>query len=227
MARKNLKATGPQHDTHVLSYYIINILSYRDRATEYEIDAGRAWYPGMRAKMDTFAEDTGLSPDQCADIFAATSINTPWVRNVAIATGWLNDYMHGVMPTGNHLGNVVKMATHIINGERLTDIIKDANKLKIRNFSRNLVDDADYLTVDRWAHRVAYDFSDCPNTDNRDDNGIPHGCTKNGKHGCGTVPEGEHYETIALAYRMAAHMRGDRPLDIQAITWCVARKSED
>jgi hypothetical protein len=195
--------------------YVSNIRSFYDRASAQDIIDGRTWYPSMARIMREHANRSGLRVRQCAAIYAATSINTPWSRNLALAAQSINDYENGydALRNGGTLRMVVSKVRRIIASTDDTDIdailTKDRNNYKIVSFTRNLCDD-DAVTVDRWAYRIATNFEGCT-------------CTRSNTHGCGKVPTGREYIAIANAYREVAKLVNERVQDLQAITWCVVR----
>jgi hypothetical protein len=182
---------------------VSNIRSMRASADPDAVRDGRAWYPGMVAIMAAHASDTGLSIEQCAAVYAATSINTGWSQNLKNASAALADYGAGILPfaNGGTLGLIISKVRAIIAGADIeTTLSADPKNLKIKNFTRNLAGDFEAVTVDRWAMRVAY-----ATIDN------------------GYVPTGEEYATIADAYRIVAAEFGETPADTQAITWVAIR----
>ena len=183
--------------------WIANILATYRRADEALLADGRAWYPGMHAVMRAHADETGLTVRQCAAIYAANSINTPWARNVSLASGALADIRDGRAPyaNGGTLGMIIRKVSAIIDGADIdTTLSADPNNLKIRSFCANMSGDYDAVTVDRWAMRIAY--------------GLTSG---------GYVPTGEEYRAIADAYRAVAVLVGETPATVQAVSWCVIR----
>lgn len=186
--------------------YLSAILSTYDAATPDQVNAGTLWYRDMAATMLEHSLTSNLSIAQCAAIYAATSINTPWKRNVQLARIAIND---GKLERGT-LKMVLRKVNAIIAGCDIdTTLTKDKNSLKIVNFRRNLSGDEFSVTVDRWAYRIATNFGDCK--------------CKASKHSCGMVPKGKLYNAIADAYRIAAEMRNVSPASMQAITWIVVR----
>jgi hypothetical protein len=180
--------------------YVTSILSVYDRADADAVRDGEDWYPAMFRLMREHAATSGLSVRQCAAIYAATSINTPWARNLELAARAIAD---GGL-SGGTLGMVVRKVNAIVAGADIDGTLtSDPRNRKIVNFTRNLSGDYDAVTVDRWAHRVATNGE-------RDD-----------------VPTGALYETLAEAYRTAAAMRGVTPATMQAVTWVVARGKAD
>lgn len=185
------------------SDYVANIRAVRSMADDDAVRDGRAWYPGMAAIMAAHADETGLTPRQCAAIYAACSINTPWARNLSLAAGALADYAAGreAFATGGTLRMVIEKVYGILTGADIdTTLAADPNNHKLRSFTRNLSGDYDAVTVDRWAMRVAYGLTDG-----------------------GYVPSGAEYDAIADAYRIVAAEFGETPADLQAITWCAIR----
>lgn len=195
-----------------------NILRFYDRATDHDRIMGEDWYPVVTAALCEYAEQTGYTLSQVADVFALASINTPWKRNFGWALRAITLRADDEPLTG-HLSFVIRGVTAILSrGASIDDIIKDKRKRKIRNFARNFAGDMYAVTVDRWAYRIATSFADCKT----------HGvtpCVANGRHGCGMVPEGAAYDIIADEYIEAAYQRGVTPAVMQAVTWIVARGS--
>jgi hypothetical protein len=125
------------------------------------------------------------------------------------------------------LGMIVDKCRAIVSVTSETDIDRaltsDPLNRKIVSFRRNLAGDTHTVTVDRWAFRVATQFSDC-------EFGGSAPCARNRKgmltgrgHKCGRVPTGAEYEAMADAYRLVASEFAESPADTQAITWCVVR----
>lgn len=176
--------------------YTDNILAVYDSATLDQIGDGADWYPAMRRIMREHSATSGLTVRQCAAIYAATSINTPWSRNLALAAKAIED---GGLHAGT-LSMVCRKVNDIIDGADIdTTLTSNPDNLKLVNFTRNLSGDYQSVTVDRWAHRVA----------------------TNGERG--DVPKGKTYRAIASAYVEAAALRNVSPATMQAITWVIAR----
>jgi len=189
------------------------ILRTYDRADDDAIRSGADWYPAMARRMAEHANATGYTVAQCAGVYAANSTNTPWARNLRLASAALAD--RGM--TGGTLSSVVAKVNAILAGGDLAAILSpDPDRCKLANFARNLAGDPDAVTVDRWALRIAYNFADCAT-------GGETGCAANGRHACGYVPLGGEYRAIADAYRSAAMLRAVTPATMQAVTWVVAR----
>lgn len=128
--------------------YVTNILAVYDAASPDAIADGTDWYPRMTAIIAEHAERTGRDMLTVAAVYAATSINTPWKRNVVLATIALET---GRLDSGT-LGMVCDKVNAVLSGIDVdTALVGD----KVRSFARNLAGDTDAVTVDRWAHRVA------------------------------------------------------------------------
>lgn len=180
--------------------YANNILAYYDRADAAAIADGADWYPAMFRIMREHARKSDYTVAQCAAVYAATSINTPWARNLALAAQSIAD-------GGLHAGTLTMVRNKVnavLGGADIdSTLTADPKRKKLVNFRRNLSGDYDAVTIDRWAHHVATD-----------------GAKR-------TVPTGALYETLAAAYRTAAAMRGVTPATMQAVTWVVARGKAD
>lgn len=180
--------------------HVSNILAVYDRATETELRDGATWYPSMARIMREHAATSNYTSEQCAAVYAANSINTPWARNIALAAKAIAD--NGM--TGGTLGMVVRKVNAILNGADIdATLTSDKNNMKIVNFRRNLNGDLQAVTVDRWANRVATNGADS------------------------SVPKGAKYIELANAYIEAARLRNVDPATMQAVTWCVVRESAE
>jgi hypothetical protein len=226
ISARTIANNGTAHNAHVIAWMAGNVRHYYNVTNDNDRAIGRAWYPGMHAVLSAHAADTGLSVEQCADVYAMASINTPWSRNVAFAASCIADYALDILPGerdpehAGHLAPVVHGIHRILTmGDTVDDIIGDESALKIRSFTRNLRDDADYVTCDRWAYRAAYAFNDCATR------GIGSCSIQRGKpaHGCGMVPTGDAYREMDAAYRIVAIETGERAHDLQAIVWVAVR----
>ncbi len=176
--------------------YQANIMAAFLTSSEGQRLRGRAWYRRMTACMQAYA-DRGMVPDAASagGVYASFSINTQWKTNIRLARKFLRG---GTVRTMG--GNIAK-ATACKSGIPLTDVVKDANALKIRSFACNMGGCRDCVTVDRHAHNVA-------------------------TNGARTyVPKGDEYRTIADAYRTVAAIVGETPADLQAIAWVALRDS--
>jgi hypothetical protein len=176
--------------------YIESILATYDKASEQDIADGTEWYPAMFRLMREHSKRSGYTVAQCAAVYAATSINTPWKRNLVLAAQAIAE--HGLH--AGTLGMVCRKVNAILSGADIdSSLTADPSNMKLVNFRRNLSGDYQSVTVDRWAHRVATDGA-------RSD-----------------VPSGKRYHEIVEAFKQAAIARNVNPATMQAVTWCVAR----
>lgn len=171
-----------------------NILRVYRRASESQHKTGMEWY----SEAHNLA--LSLSPDDVwrgAGVIAAYSPLTPWWRNVELATTSL---VWGGART-DALGNAVKAAQRIIEGEHPFDVFKGP---KVRCFTENIALNgvSDNPTIDSHAYSIAinsHTFSTKVNMGIR------------------------RYREIQDAYRRAAKRADISPTQMQAITWCVWR----
>jgi hypothetical protein len=125
--------------------YVRNILKlYRSTPAE-TVKVGTDWYSRARSIA---AELTPNDVRIGAGIIAATSPLTPWKRNVelarkCVAEGGLN---------GGTLGNSLRAANRILNGEDPLDVLKGD---KVRAFYAAIVGDGSIVTIDRHAYAIA------------------------------------------------------------------------
>jgi hypothetical protein len=171
------------------------ILECYDGTGERVRARGRRWYARMTVITTGHAGRHGVDPISIGGVWAAYSQNTPWGRNMRLASGHVRGRIGGT------LGDSIRKATACLAGSTIDAETKDADAFKVRNFARNCSGDTFAVTVDRWALRIAYRL---------------------GSVG-GYVPTGREYERLADAYRAAAAARGETPADMQAITWIARR----
>lgn len=150
---------------------------------------GAAWYPAARAEARAIARRTGASMAKSAGMVAALSPRKRWAENLkdaelALATGEIK-----------HTRAMAKVAQRILDGTRPLDAL---NGPKVRSFYRNIMGDADAVTVDVWAARAA-------------------GATEQ------DLRRKDGYATVADAYRRAAALHGVPCRDLQATVWIDAR----
>lgn len=204
-----------------------NILAVYDAATPEQLAEGASWYPSMNRLMREHAATSTLTVEQVAGIYSATSPNTTFAHNLALATRAIADFNAGNVwhvwycedncartaagltclghGTGyGCTGKVVAKVSAIMRGHNPDAVLSSTARMKLRCFAANLAGDYNVVTVDRWAYRVAYAL------------------TTGGK-----APQGAEYRLIADAYVQAAKQRNVNPATMQAVTWCVARGKGD
>lgn len=168
-----------------------NILSVYDRASTAARSQGMGWYHTAH----DLAGVVGFGDyDKGAGIIAALSANTGWTQNERLALAISEGKEVG------HLSKVLDKVKRITAGEPVLMVL--GNGQKTINFFLNIADPeaSGAVTVDRHAHDVA--------------RGQVWGSKQ---RGLTTV---SRYSILADAYRAAAALRGIRPHEMQAVTWC-------
>jgi hypothetical protein len=170
--------------------YQTNIVSVYLGAHPAEVYSGMHWYD------DTHKLAAELSPGDVwrgAGVIAAYSPLTPWWRNKELAI----DSLTTGIANPKSLGNSVRIAQRILDGEHPLDVIKGD---KTRAFCAAIADPltADIATVDSHAYSIAMGYH------------IPRKKAVFGKR---------VYREIAAAYSDVADMVGISTAQIQAITW--------
>lgn len=178
--------------------YCDSIRTIYAQATDADRAAGTAWYRDAGRIAAAIADRTGIATDRVAAAIAALSPRNPWRWNVADAAAFADAAARGETdrPTATTFGSNADRAWAFVRGE--TDWRTTA--LKVRSFVANILGDADAVTVDVWAIRVAT-------------NGAQH-----------EVRNDREYRAVADAYRTVAAELGITPRDLQAITWVTAER---
>lgn len=145
------------------------------------------------------ARETGLTVSTCAGVIAALSPRVRWAQNIEYAWAVVRHRALGfesVPPVLPVFSRNRWAAWRIATGERPLSVL---GGLKVRSFYRNIMGDAQAVTVDVWAGRAA---------------------------GLERVSfTARQYALISRAYREAASTLGMRASDTQAAAWVVARGS--
>lgn len=171
---------------------IANILATWERATEAQREMGAQWYTDAQVIAATLAAQSDHSLDTVAAVIAHLSPQARWAQNVAGATS--------LLLTGRAPGMMRTSVAHALDALDATDPLATLHGPKTRAFAANILGDAEAVTVDVWAMRVATGSADRKILDR-----------KGG------------YDAVANAYRRAAHKVGVTPATMQATTWIVAR----
>lgn len=171
-----------------------NILKVYRSATPDQIRAGRDWYSSAHNLAWVMGRGDVWKG---AGVISAYSPLTPWWRNQELA---ISSLFSGVARTDS-LGNSVKAAQRILNGEYTLDVLKGD---KTRAFACTIANNGmcDCVTVDSHAYSIAMGT---------------HTFSKDVKMTRGI------YKEIAISYRNAAKREGISPAQMQAITWVVWR----
>jgi len=172
------------------------------RANAKQWADGRAWYADAYAEAEAIGHASGVGTVRAAAIIAALSPRNRWTRNLADA---LNVAMaRGAADhdaCGTFMQNVYKARMIACDWESnpWDSILRGP---KVRAFVANVSGtDPSAVTVDVWAVRAVTDGQ---------------------RH----APRNDaDYAAIAEAYRIVAAEYGERPCDLQAVAWLVARES--
>lgn len=176
---------------------VANIIAARARATEAQVEAGRAWYPAASKIVSAIADATHTADHRVAHALAALSPRNPWRWNVADAFAFAAASAEGrTMPKATTFNRNRDAAWRALKADGQPWL---SSAPKVRNFVAAILGDMSAIVVDTWAVRVATDGS-------KD-----------------RVATDREYYAVAHAYRQAAEQLGESPTELQAITWLVAR----
>jgi hypothetical protein len=182
-------------------------------ASADDLASGQEWYYRANRAAASIAEGSSLSADTVAGVIAALSPRCAWATNLAWASAVVDAYVGGSdAPPAVHTRTMRAQAWRIAQGERPLDVL---NGPKVRAFYANIVGNADAVTVDTWAARVA------------EGNWTPHPRKSGNNYAATDAPQGRRYALIADAYREAAALVGHSPRDVQAAVWVHVRQSAD
>lgn len=163
---------------------VANILTVRSRASEDEILSGRKWYTVACTFATGLAKRHGWTVHQAAGVIAALSPRTSWGINQRNAVLFAQT---GTAPT---------LTASLDNARKAREGRLPTGK-KTHAFAQNILGNADHVTIDRHALRVA---------------------------GVETLSVSvKQYDQVADAYRTAAGIVGEPASTLQAITWIVQR----
>lgn len=168
-----------------------NILSVYDRASTAAREQGMSWYRNAHDLAGIVGSgDYGKG----AGIIAALSANTGWEQNRKLALAISAGQEVG------HLSKVLDKVKRIMAGEPVLTAL--GNGQKTINFFLSIADPEAFgaVAVDRHAHDIA--------------RGQVWGSKDRG------LSTTSRYNVIADAYRDAAALRGLKPHEMQAVTWC-------
>lgn len=189
-----------------LAHAVRNIRTLLSWATPEELEAGKHWYDAEREKLRGLAERTGLTLEQCCQVYAALSPNNRvdqnWLdaRNVCFAATLANaGDVFDQVTVSTFYPNKVK-AFRIALGEQ--NVLSGP---KVVPFAANLAGDMSKVTIDRHAFNAA-----C---------GCPYIIDKKGP----TITE-KRRKRAAGAYRVVAMREGLAPAELQAIIWLVWKR---
>lgn len=187
---------------------VTNILALYDAASGEEVQQGLTWYDEARDFAKTLAAGTGYSVAQCAGVIAALSPQAPWATNKAWARRMVDFHADTVgqwgaeMPAVSTTTNRVK-AYKILAGEGAP--LEILRGVKVTAFYRNIMGDADVVTVDLWAWYAATGNKLAQNEAVAKSANAP----------------------VQAAYIDAATARGITASAMQAVVWVAARGKHD
>ncbi len=196
-------------DENAVRRYQRAVLAVWDGAAPEARAYGAEWYGAAYARAADLGARYGFTTAQAAGVIAAASPRTKWNENLADAElilAWAEDARDGLpvadlidLASRCHaLGQFVRKAAEVV---ALDDPLTGLHGPKQRAFYRNIMGDADGVTVDVWATRAAtYGKLDGPRSR-------------------------KQYADIAAAYVRAARCVGTTPRDLQAAVWVAYRGS--
>ncbi|MDT0418844.1 hypothetical protein RM574_25520 [Streptomyces sp. DSM 41982] len=152
---------------------------------------GRQWYPAAHALADEIASGDAVKG---AGVLAALSANKSWSENCRLAR---KAFLEG--KASGHFGDAVTKADCIMSGTHPSEVLP--MHLKTGAFFLCIADPdhPDSVVIDRHAHDIAA--------------GKVYGQRDRGLGAIG------RYNALADCYRQAAHLLGELPSTVQAVTW--------
>ncbi|SRR6266704_448242 len=180
--------------------YRRNIRKAWNRATAADLEQGLQWYDDALQRTQEIATGRPLTMEAAAGIVAALSPMTGWSTNLENAERIIVLHTAGKpMPTrGFGFRKNTAKAWRILDGEHPLKVLGGP---KVTAFYHNILGSDEFVTVDRWAIRIAY--------------GTPDAKTTVGKR---------EYEAIAQAFRYVAAELGIPGRHLQAATWVYYRR---
>jgi hypothetical protein len=180
-----------------VDYYVRNIISVWNLATEAELNDGRDWYTQAHRTAEMLADgDVKVG----AGLLAALSPQTAWWLNVELAC---EAFDQGA--ASRHLGDACSKANKIMAGVDPESVLP--MQRKTGQFYRCILDPSDPVAV--CIDRHAYDI--CV--------GIPLGDWNRGLSAKG------RYALVAQCYWEAAQRLGEIPSVVQAVCWVAWRNT--
>jgi len=167
------------------------ILATFARATASDIEAGSTWYDEARELAVSLAHSVGTDVEHAAAVISHLSPRTTWTRNVTGATALLTNDVRA----DGIIGANFDRARASLDAD---DVESTFGGPKTLRFYRNITGDAESVTVDVWAARVA---------------GVDES----------QLSRVVVYDAVEVAYQRAARRVGVEPATMQATTWIVAR----
>ncbi len=171
-----------------------NLARIATELTAAEVAAGIGWYPLALRQARRMAREHGTTEHRAAGVIAALSPRCRWSENLRRADR--------ALATGVARGLFAHKAQAIIDGTRPLDVLSGP---KVRAFYRNITGNLHAITLDVWAVTawLGYKASEAE---------VKRRLERKGG-----------YETVAEAYRVAAHEFGLAPAEFQAAVWVHVR----
>lgn len=186
-----------QADDEAVEYYVRNIMSVWNRATDKEYAEGLGWYQEAHETAAMVADgDIRMG----AGLLAALSPQTSWWLNVELAC---DAFESG--SARRHIRDACSKANKIMAGVDPADVLPMGRKTG--HFYRSILNPSDptAVCIDRHAYDIAV--------------GIPLGDWSRGLSAKG------RYALLTLCYWEAAQRVGHIPSTVQAVTWVSWRNS--
>ena len=181
-----------------------NILAVYNEATPEDVLEGMEWYPQARVTCENLASMVDYDVQQIAGVMAILSPGMVWDANKTAPGRVLDLHTNGV-PWKEWTGfatypHNLEKAERVLNGD-----MSGIKGNKVESFYMNILGYDRFVTVDRWACRIAFGNPKIP-----------------GKQ---SVPSSKKvYNKIAEAYKDAARVADIPNSTIQAITWVSYRR---
>jgi hypothetical protein len=180
-------------------------------ADDYARAYGAEWYGAANREARSLGDRYGFTTAQAAGVIAALSPRVRWHENLAdagVVLSWCEDarggFTDGEIPAESLRGDCSAFTANILTATACAyadDPLTVLNGPKQRAFYRNIIGDAECVTVDVWATRAA-------------------------TRGKLDAPRGlGEYRVIERAYQNAARYVGVAPRDFQAAVWIAVRGS--
>ncbi|WP_432091422.1 DUF7178 family protein [Streptomyces sp. NRRL F-5630] len=171
--------------------YTTAVINQFKNATPDQIRRGRDWYPNAHQLATEIASGDAVKG---AGVLAALSANKSWAENIRLARKAFSEGK-----ASGHVGDAVTKANRIMGGTHPVEVLP--MHLKTGAFFVCIANPADreYVVIDRHAHDIAA----------REIYG-------NRDRGLGAIGR---YNLLADCYRKAAHLLGELPSVVQAVTW--------
>jgi hypothetical protein len=175
---------------------IENILHWYNNASPTDISEGRGWYPYALMQCREIADRHDIEIERVVYAVAALSPMLKWEWNLAACEA----VIEGETSYPGVFSSNIEKALHILHDAEDWERWLSGNK--VTNFAKNILGDADTVTIDTWAWRVWA-----------------------GVEGRAKPPSlAKLYWQIAADYREAAATIGITARELQAITWVAMRR---